>query len=267
MLAISELSIPEHWIYESAFSDGNRPSERGRGAEREAWDVIATLDAGFAFATVCGSDIEPDTPDTNDGVRALRPELDWGAVSAWAWGFLRSVDVLTIDPRIDPSRIYAVGHSRNGKAVGLAAAYDERIALTIPLQAGCGGTAPSRTSVGETIRQINEAFPHWFNARFKQFNGAPQRLPFDQGSLFALVAPRRILFANAEEDLWANPAGQFDVLNDAFEVYRLLGVSSQPPQRLPLGQAPEGRLGYFMRTGGHSMTREDWQAFRAFARG
>ena len=63
------------------------------------------------------------------------------------------------------------------------------------------------------IRQgINDVFPHWFNAQFKQFNNDVQRLPFDQNCLVALCAPRPVLFSAAEGDQWANPAGQFQVL-------------------------------------------------------
>ena len=109
------------------------------------------------------------------------------------------------DRDIDPKRIAVVGHSRNGKAALLAAAFDERIALAVPLQAGCGGTAPSRGKVGESVKQINTSFPHWFNAEFKKFNEQPDRLPFDQHCLIALCAPRPVLLPNAVEDEWANP--------------------------------------------------------------
>ena len=105
-----------------------------------------------------------------------------------------------------------VGHSRLGKTALLAGAFDERIALVIPHQAGCGGSAPSRGKVGESVKQINNGFPHWFNGAFKEFNDQPDRLPFDQNCLVALVAPRPVLFSNAVEDTWANPEGQFEVL-------------------------------------------------------
>ena len=93
---------------------------------------------------------------------------------------------------VDASRIAVVGHSRNGKTALLAGAFDERIAIVIPLQAGCGGTAPSRTSDtrAESVKRINTSFPHWFDGNFKKFNDDPSKLPFDQHCLIALCAPR-----------------------------------------------------------------------------
>jgi hypothetical protein len=137
--------------------------------------------------------------------------------------------------------------------------------------------------VGESVRQINAGFPHWFNAEFKQFGAEPARLPFDQHCLAALVAPRPLLFANAMEDSWANPPGQLAVLHAAEPVYRLLGaggLASEPPPAAAasppsaaaasppgsaVGQRSAGKLGYFLRAGTHSMTAEDWAAFLRFA--
>jgi hypothetical protein len=176
------------------------------------------------------------------------------------------VDYLVTDPDVDGRRIAAVGHSRNGKTALLAAAFDERIALAIPHQAGCGGTAPSRGKIGESVQQINEGFPHWFNGEFKEFNEAPERLPFDQNALVALCAPRAVLFSNAEEDQWANPAGQFEVLRAADPVYRFLGAEGLGAERVPeLGKLLDSRLGYFIRKGKHAMTAEDWGVFLDFA--
>ena len=191
---------------------------------------------------------------------------DWGAIAAWAWGLQRAVDYLVTDGALDPKRIAVVGHSRNGKAALLAGAFDERIALIIPLQAGCGGTAPSRGKIGESVKQINDRFPHWFNAEFKKFNEQPERLPFDQHGLIALCAPRPVLLSNAVEDTWANPAGQFEMLRAADPVYRLLGTDGLGAQQIPeTGKLLDSTLGYYIRPGKHSMTREDWKIFLDFA--
>src|ERR671925_526907 len=93
--------------------------------------------------------------------------------------------------------------------------------------------APSRGKVGESVKQINYGFPHWFNSRFKEFNDHPDRLPFDQHCLVALVAPRPVLLTNAVEDTWANPQGQFEVLRAADPVYRLLGAGGLEAKRPP----------------------------------
>lgn len=269
------IAIPTQWIYSSCEGvENNRATAAGRGSQFDTWAMDDTIDAGYALATFWSGDIDPDQPDFTDGVHPhfLKPGQtqlgphDWGTIAAWAWGVSRAVDYLVTDNEIDKNRIAVVGHSRLGKTTLLAAALDDRIALAIPHQAGCGGTAPSRSTVGESVERINTAFPHWFNDTFPMFNKQVERLPFDQHCLAALVAPRPVLMSNAVEDTWANPVGQFEMLVAADPVYRLLGVegigSKTPPAT---GELLNSRLGYYIREGKHSMTRDDWRVFRAFA--
>jgi hypothetical protein len=247
----------------------NRATEASRGSQVNVWNIEQSIDRGYAVAVFNYGDVAPDEPKlAEEALARLRKpgspagSADLGAIGAWAWGMQRCLDYLRTDPAIDKSRIAAVGHSRNGKASLLAAAFDERFAMAIPLQAGCGGTAPSRGKIGESVKQINNSFPHWFNDHFKEFNDAPQRLPFDQHCLVALMAPRPVLFPNASEDTWANPVGQFDMLEAADPVYRLLGVEGLRATAMPpLGKLVDTRLGYFIRPGKHSMTSEDWTVF------
>jgi hypothetical protein len=194
---------------------------------------------------------------------------DAGTIALWAWGFHRVVDFLTDNPTlVDPKRIAVVGHSRNGKTALLAGAMDERIALVIPHQAGCGGTAPSRTKdpKAESVLKINTSFPHWFCGNFKKFNENVELIPFDQHCLAALCAPRPVLFSNAQEDQWANPNGQFEMLRAASPVYQLYGVEGLAKDARPtIGTLTKSRLGYFLRDGKHSMIRPDWEVFLEFA--
>ncbi len=258
---------PSGWVPRGApGSTNNHATEAGRGKQIDVWAVDQTIDRGYAFATFYNGDVEPDRPNAPEGIRAQFPNFDWGTIAAWAWGLQRAVDYLVTDGAVDPDRIAVVGHSRNGKAALVAGAFDERIALVVPLQAGCGGTAPSPGQIGESVKQINDSFPHWFNAEFKKFNEQPERLPFDQHCLVALCAPRPVLFSNATEDTWANPAGQFEMLRAADPVYRLLGAEGVGAQQIPeTGKPLDSTLGYFIRPGKHSMTREDWKIFLDFA--
>jgi hypothetical protein len=267
----------------------NRATEAARGAQAKDWPLEQIIARGYALATFANADVDSDRGDVSDGVYAWlakertgsetnSPTRDRGCIAGWAWGFQRCVDYLVTNGRIDSKRIAAVGHSRNGKTALLAAAYDERIAMAIPNQAGCGGTAPSRVApefakpqangrpIAETTAVINRAFPHWFNAEFKKFNESPEKLPFDQHALIALMAPRPVLLSNAEQDRWAYPTGQFEALKAAEPAYRLLGAGGCAAATMPaLGALVDSKLGYFIRPGPHSMTAVDWAAFLDFA--
>ncbi len=266
--------IPTAWMYPNRPGvKNNRATEEGRGTQIDVWALEQSIDRGYAVATFYNGDIDPDRADVREGIQPhLRKKdekagpHDWGTIAAWAWGIHRAVDYLVTDKDLDKERIAVVGHSRLGKTALLAAAFDDRIALAIPHQAGCGGTAPSRGKVGESVKQINDRFPHWFNGTFKEFNDKPDRLPFDQNGLVALVAPRPVLFSNAVEDTWANPEGQFQVLQAADPVYRFLGAGGLEAKKMPEpGQLIDSKLGYYIRPGKHSMTKEDWQVFLDFA--
>ncbi|GAC1448106.1 MAG: acetylxylan esterase [Isosphaeraceae bacterium] len=267
VLNAPDIPLPTAWVPEkTAGAQNNRATDAGRGFQADAWSAETVIGRGYALATFYCGDVAPDHPGHTDGVHPHYPGYDWGTVAAWAWGLSRAVDYLVTDPDIDRTRIAVVGHSRLGKAALLAGAFDPRLALVIPHQAGCGGSAPSRSTVGESVERINTVFPHWFNAVFKEFNKHPDRLPFDQHDLVALAAPRPVLFTNAEEDTWANPEGQFEVLRAATPVYRLLGLKGLEADRMPPSRKLLGStLGYAIRPGAHSMRPEDWTFFLDFA--
>lgn len=283
----SRVPLTRGWLYSSCKGcTNNAATEAARGGQAPDWPLARLVERGYALASFCSSDVDSDRKEVSDGIyqwlaggdAAKNNPTNRGSIAAWAWGFHRCVDYLVSDSDVDAKHIAAVGHSRNGKTALLAAAFDERIALSIPHQAGCGGTAPNRVApalaasqsnrrpIAETTAVINNSFPHWFNREFKKFDAVPERLPFDQNALVALCAPRPVLFSNAQEDQWANPSGQFEVLQAADPVYRFLGVEgltakSMPPQR----QLVDSRLGFYIREGKHSMTVDDWEVFMNFA--
>jgi dienelactone hydrolase len=256
----------------------NHATDKGRGRNAGNWAIEQSIDRGYAVATAYYGDIFPDKPDFSDGVysqfHAPREgqkspgDSACGAVAMWAWGLHRIIDYLVTIPELDKSRIAVTGHSRLGKTALVAAAFDDRVALAIPHQAGCGGTGPSRSKnpKAESVQRINTSFPHWFDDNFKKFNESTERLPFDQHCLVALCAPRPVLYTNGVEDQWANPDGQFEMLKAASPVYKLCGAEGIGASELPaLGKLVDSPLGYYLRTGPHVSDPEYWKVFLDFA--
>ena len=148
-----------------------------------------------------------------------------------------------------------------------AGAEDERFALVVSNDSGEGGAALARRPFGETTERINTSFPHWFNGNYKRFNGRENDMPVDQHMLLALMAPRALYVASADEDLWADPRGEFLSLANSSPVYALFGEPAIAANAMPPIDTPliAGRRGYHVRTGGHNLTPYDWAQFATLA--
>jgi hypothetical protein len=273
-----KVRIPSVWVpdrYPGVEKGTNKATAAGRGKQADTWPLQQVIESGYAVATFYCGDIQPDRPNVREGMRATMMEpmgisdpATTATIAWWAWGCGRAADYLVTASDIDAKRLAVVGHSRLGKTALLAGAWDDRFAVVIPHQSGCGGAGPSRSKndKAETVKRITTAFPHWFCANFTAFGEDTTKLPFDQHCLVALCAPRPVLFTNAEDDQWANPPGQFDVLRAAAPAYKLYGDATPVAEKVPeQGTLSAERLGYFIRAGKHAMTPDDWKVYVRFA--
>ena len=218
--------------------------------------------------------MDPDRGEVSEGIYAWlaggdparNNPADRGTIAAWAWGFHRCVDYLVTEPGVDPHRIAALGHSRNGKTALLAAAFDERIAIAFPHQAGCGGSAPSRGKTGESVKAINDAVSALVQCPVQAVQRCPgaaalrPELPGGPLRAAARCCSPRPKATNGP----TRPASSRCSRPPTRSI-----VSSAAKDWLRRKSRPSANwcspLGYYVREGKHSMTADDWTVFMNFA--
>jgi len=268
--------ISEAWSRnnESIGIINNQLTEQSRGVRNNRWAIEKMIDAGFGLATIYYGEVDPDMNDFSDGIHPLfytngqeQPgSNEWGSISGWTWGLSRAMDYFGQDNEIDENKIVVFGHSRLGKTSLWAGATDQRFAAVISNDSGCGGAALSKRKIGETVGRINTSFPHWFCRNFRGFNDNEKALPVDQHQLLALIAPRPLYVASAEDDKWADPHGEFLSAFYASAVYKLYGKKGIPNDKMPeINQPIQNTVSYHIRTGKHDVTDFDWEQYIKWA--
>lgn len=281
-LHLFDTSQPQPLLAAASGSTGKSKEEAAadrRSASAAVTDLL--MSQGYGVASLGLPELAPDS-STNWwlGAYASLPEgrhrsggppgpEETGALGLWAWGLSRALDYFVANPEFNGRGVIAIGHSRMGKAAIWAGANDERFAAVISNDSGCGGAALNRRIFGETVAIITRAFPHWFCGNFQQYAGHEDQLPVDQHQLLALIAPRPLYVASAEQDRWADPRGEYLATYHAAAAWRLLGVptpglssSNPPPVNQPVGDV----LRYHVRSGRHDLTEVDWRRYIEFAR-
>jgi hypothetical protein len=210
----------------------------------------------------------------------------------------RLIDRFASDPDIDEDKVGVEGHSRYGKATLVTAAYDDRVVVAWPSDAGALGTAMARRTYGETLEFVSTATNeyHWVNGNIMRYNGQlypesffPRRvelLNVDAHSTTSLLAPRAIFVTNGTDtppglgDAWADPRGTFLSGQLASRVWNYLGWPGQiipegtvftSGQDESIGGTPpfnvafiEGTVGWRRQIEGHTPV-PNWPTFGIFS--
>jgi dienelactone hydrolase len=195
-------------------------------ARNRPW-IYTAVRRGYIACIYHATDPNYGNGDDSDAWIEIYPDFDWSCLARWAWAASRAVDYLVTQPEIDKARIGLVGHSRNGKQALLAAAFDERIGAVIGSSGNSGEIDPWRYTTepfaNESIELLAGVQPHWFHPRLRFFAGREDKLPVDQNTLLALVAPRGLMLYSGYAESAGNPFGFEQSYRSALSVYKLLG--------------------------------------------
>ena len=263
-----QIFLCRSWI---ANVEGNRATEDSRGFQASRWPVETLLQRGYAVVTACYHDIAPDSKEQwHNGVHQLWQHDDGdattGAIGLWAWGLSRIQDWIEGQDSLDANRVAVHGHSRLGKTALWAGANDPRFAIVISNDSGCNGAALARRKFGETFEVMARVLHHWFCPKFKEYANREEFLPIDQHQLLATIAPRPVYVASAEEDLWADPRGEWLSLYHAQPVFQLFGLPILENEEMPALESPRvAHCAYHIRHGKHDINDYDWAQYLDFA--
>ncbi|GHJ36868.1 cellulose-binding protein [Streptomyces sp. TS71-3] len=176
-----------------------------------------------------------------------------GLLMAWAWGVSRIIDVIEQSGgsilRSDATGV--TGCSRFGKGAFVTGAFDQRIALTMPIESGTAGAPIFRGIPGESGSQpLSSAYSEqpWFGDAFSPFTGNPNSLPVDTHEMVGMIAPRGLfMMENPHVDWLGARSGSVAALGGA-EVYKALGAGSN--------------ISYWsdVQDGTHCAVRSEWKA-------
>jgi hypothetical protein len=153
-----------------------------------------------------------------------------GLLMAWAWGVSRIIDVVSQSNGsvLKATAMGVTGCSRFGKGAIVAGAFDQRIALTMPVESGTAGVPILRGVNAEGAQTLSSAYSEqpWFGDAFSPFTGNPNTLPVDTHEVVGLVAPRGLFIMDNPHIVNLGPkSGSVAALGGA-EIYKALGAGA-----------------------------------------
>jgi hypothetical protein len=233
-------------------------------------DFQYTAPAGFGACGLTQTTVQADGggASTSSYLSGLvnggnwRQPLDAGTLMIWAWTASRLIDEFANDPDPigpDPDKVAVEGHSRDGKATLVTAAFDDRVVAALPSCGGEGGTSFIRRAFGESVESIvGNGEYYWMDGYLMNYAGpecstnpnrgpmgcqpaffprAVQDLDVDAPQVLALIAPRAVMTNGGTDtpagngDAWQDPRAMFLIGQMAGPVWSLLGWQGQviPP--------------------------------------
>jgi hypothetical protein len=175
-----------------------------------------------------------------------------GLLVAWAWGVSRIIDVIEqSDGKIlKADGVGVTGCSRFGKGAFTAGVFDQRVALTMPIESGSAGVPIWRGIPGEGAQSLSSAYGEqpWFGDAFTAFTGSPTKLPLDTHELVAMVAPRGLFIMDNPHIANLGPKSAHVAALAGAEVYKALGAGDS--------------ITYYsdVQNGSHCSQRPEWSA-------
>ena len=258
------------------FPAGMRPPLVSNAPVEPTWQE-QVVSRGWGFATIIPTSIQADNgAGLTKGIIGLmnkgqnRKPDDWGTLRAWAWGTSRMLDFFASQKQIDAKKIALMGHSRYGKAVAVAMAYDPRFATAFVSSSGEGGLKIHRRNYGEKVENVTGSGEyHWMAGNFIKYGGPLQwsDLPVDAHELLALCAPRPVFVgAGSTGDLWVDPKGMFEACLESDPAYRLYGKTGiERSEFPPIGTGIlTGQIAWRQHEKGHT-PGPNWPFFLDFA--
>jgi hypothetical protein len=151
-----------------------------------------------------------------------------GLLQAWGWGVSRIIDVIASSGGsiLKASAVGVTGCSRFGKGAFVAGVFDQRVALTMPIESGSAGVPIFRGIPGEGAQSLSSAYGEqpWFGDAFGSFTASPTKLPVDTHEMVAMIAPRGLFIMDNPHIANLGPkSGSVAALGGA-EVYNALGA-------------------------------------------
>lgn len=151
-----------------------------------------------------------------------------GLLVAWGWGVSRIIDVIAAsDGKILKwDAVGVTGCSRFGKGAFIAGVFDQRVALTMPVESGSAGVPIWRGIPGEKAQSLSSAYGEqpWFGDAFSAFTADPTKAPLDTHEAVAMIAPRGLFIMDNPHIANLGPKSGSVAALAAAEVYKALGV-------------------------------------------